>query len=76
MPPASSQNRSPPAVSWRFGTWAAHRNERQESTRIGVPLVLRPVLADRPWNARRVASAGAGLVIEDPAEAGRPCERC
>jgi UDP:flavonoid glycosyltransferase YjiC (YdhE family) len=35
-----------------------------------VPLVLRPVMADQPWNAQRVASAGTGLVIEDPAEAG------
>jgi UDP:flavonoid glycosyltransferase YjiC (YdhE family) len=36
----------------------------------GVPMVLRPVLADQPWNAQRVASAGAGLVIDDPAETG------
>jgi RNA polymerase sigma factor (sigma-70 family) len=36
----------------------------------GVPLVLRPVLADQPWNAQRVASAGVGLVTDDPAEAG------
>jgi UDP:flavonoid glycosyltransferase YjiC (YdhE family) len=36
----------------------------------GVPMVLRPVLADQPWNAERVARAGAGLVIEDPADAG------
>jgi UDP:flavonoid glycosyltransferase YjiC (YdhE family) len=28
------------------------------------------VLADQLWNAERVAGAGAGLVIEDPAEAG------
>lgn len=36
----------------------------------GLPTVLRPVLADQPWNAQRVVKAGAGLVIEDPAEAG------
>jgi UDP:flavonoid glycosyltransferase YjiC (YdhE family) len=42
----------------------------QAALAAGAPLVLRPVLADQPWNARRVASAGAGLVIEDPAEAG------
>jgi UDP:flavonoid glycosyltransferase YjiC (YdhE family) len=33
-------------------------------------MVLRPVLADQPWTAQRVARAGAGLVIDDPAEAG------
>jgi UDP:flavonoid glycosyltransferase YjiC (YdhE family) len=27
-------------------------------------------LADQPWTARRVARAGAALVIDDPAEAG------
>jgi UDP:flavonoid glycosyltransferase YjiC (YdhE family) len=32
--------------------------------------VLRPVLADQPWNAQRVVAAGAGTSIEDPAEAG------
>lgn len=36
----------------------------------GLPAVLRPVLADQPWNAQRVAAAGAGVTIEDPAEAG------
>jgi UDP:flavonoid glycosyltransferase YjiC (YdhE family) len=35
-----------------------------------VPMVLRPVMADQPWNAERVAAAGAGLVIDDAAEAG------
>ena len=36
----------------------------------GLPAVLRPVLADQPRNAQRVAAAGAGIAIEDPAEAG------
>lgn len=36
----------------------------------GLPAVLRPVLADQPWNARLVVSGGAGITIEDPAEAG------
>ena len=36
----------------------------------GLPTVLRPVLADQPWNAQRVVAAGAGIAIEDPAEAG------
>ena len=42
----------------------------QAALAAGVPMVLRPVMADQPWNAQRVASAGAGLVIDDPAEAG------
>ena len=42
----------------------------QAALAAGVPLVLRPVLADQSWNAQRVASAGAGLVIDDPAGAG------
>jgi UDP:flavonoid glycosyltransferase YjiC (YdhE family) len=42
----------------------------QAALAAGVPMVLRPVLADQPWNAERVARAGAGLVIEDAAEAG------
>jgi UDP:flavonoid glycosyltransferase YjiC (YdhE family) len=42
----------------------------QAALAAGVPMVLRPVLADQPWNAQRVASAGAGLVIDDPAETG------
>ena len=42
----------------------------QATLAAGLPMVLRPVLADQPWTARRVASAGAGLVIDDPAEAG------
>ena len=36
----------------------------------GLPAVLRPVLADQPWNAQRVVAMGAGIAIEDPAEAG------
>jgi UDP:flavonoid glycosyltransferase YjiC (YdhE family) len=42
----------------------------QAALAAAVPMVLRPVLADQPWNAQRVASAGAGLVVDDPAEAG------
>ena len=42
----------------------------QAALSAAVPLVLRPVMADQPWNARRVVGAGAGLVIDDPAEAG------
>jgi UDP:flavonoid glycosyltransferase YjiC (YdhE family) len=42
----------------------------QAALAAAVPLVLRPVMADQPWNARRVAGAGAGLVIDDPAGAG------
>lgn len=33
----------------------------------GRPAVLRPVLADQPWNAQRVAAAGAGIAVEDSA---------
>jgi UDP:flavonoid glycosyltransferase YjiC (YdhE family) len=47
----------------------------QAALAAGVPLVLRPVLADQPWNAQRVAGAGAGLVIDDPAEAGPAVEK-
>jgi UDP:flavonoid glycosyltransferase YjiC (YdhE family) len=42
----------------------------QAALAAGVPVVLQPVMADQPWNAKRVASAGAGLVIDDSAEAG------
>lgn len=42
----------------------------QATLSVGLPQVLRPVLADQPWNAQRVAAAGAGVVIEDPAQAG------
>jgi UDP:flavonoid glycosyltransferase YjiC (YdhE family) len=31
----------------------------------GVPMVLVPMFADQPFNARRVADLGAGLVVED-----------
>lgn len=42
----------------------------QATLSAGLPTVLRPVKADQPWNAQRVADSGAGVVIEDPAEAG------
>ena len=42
----------------------------QAALAAGLPMVLRPVQADQPWNALRVASAGAGVTIDDPAEAG------
>jgi UDP:flavonoid glycosyltransferase YjiC (YdhE family) len=42
----------------------------QAALAAGVPLVLRPMIADQHWNAQRVASAGAGLVIDSPGEAG------
>jgi UDP:flavonoid glycosyltransferase YjiC (YdhE family) len=42
----------------------------QAALAAGVPMVLRPVQADQPWNAERVVRAGVGLVIQDPAEAG------
>ena len=35
----------------------------------GVPLVITPLFADQPHNARRVAAVGAGLVVE-PDEPG------
>lgn len=36
----------------------------------GLPTVMRPVLADQPWNAQRVVAARAGVAIEAPGEAG------
>lgn len=33
----------------------------------GVPLALLPLFVDGPENARRVAKAGAGIVVDDPA---------
>ncbi|MFD9702551.1 glycosyltransferase [Lentzea sp. NPDC059081] len=41
----------------------------------GLPLVLRPFLADHPWNAARVATQGAAIVIDDPADAGEAALR-
>ncbi|MCS7477092.1 glycosyltransferase [Umezawaea endophytica] len=41
----------------------------------GLPLVLRPFLADHPWNAARVAAQGAAIVIDDPADAGEAARR-
>jgi UDP:flavonoid glycosyltransferase YjiC (YdhE family) len=41
----------------------------------GKPQVLRPFLADQPWNAARAARVGAALVIEDPATAGAAVRR-
>ncbi|WP_426503386.1 glycosyltransferase [Dactylosporangium sp. McL0621] len=35
----------------------------------GIPLVLWPKGAEKPQNAERVAAAGAGIVIDDPARA-------
>jgi UDP:flavonoid glycosyltransferase YjiC (YdhE family) len=35
----------------------------------GVPLVVTPLFADQPSNARRVAAIGAGVVVE-PTDAG------
>jgi UDP:flavonoid glycosyltransferase YjiC (YdhE family) len=36
----------------------------------GLPMVVRPFIADQPWNAARLADLGAGIVVDDPAEAG------
>ncbi|MTD58275.1 glycosyltransferase [Amycolatopsis pithecellobii] len=36
----------------------------------GKPLVIRPFLADQPWNAERMARLGLAVAIEDPATAG------
>ncbi|HWO66160.1 MAG TPA: glycosyltransferase [Umezawaea sp.] len=41
----------------------------------GLPMVVRPFIADQPWNAARLADLGAGIVIEDPAEAGDAARR-
>jgi UDP:flavonoid glycosyltransferase YjiC (YdhE family) len=36
----------------------------------GLPMVIRPFIADQPWNAARLAFRGAAIVIDDVAEAG------
>ena len=36
----------------------------------GLPMVLLPQLAEQPWNAARVAAAGAGVVVDAPQGAG------
>jgi UDP:flavonoid glycosyltransferase YjiC (YdhE family) len=33
-------------------------------------MVIRPFIADQPWNAARLAFRGAAIVIDDVAEAG------
>jgi UDP:flavonoid glycosyltransferase YjiC (YdhE family) len=40
-----------------------------------LPMVIRPFVADQPWNAARIADIGAGIVIDDVAEAGRAARR-
>ncbi|MGQ4511723.1 nucleotide disphospho-sugar-binding domain-containing protein [Streptomyces sp. DW26H14] len=37
---------------------------------LGVPLVIRPVMADHPFNAARAQRLGAALTITEPGEAG------
>jgi len=37
----------------------------------GVPLVIRPFLADQPWNAARLSGAGVAIAVDDAAEAGQ-----
>jgi UDP:flavonoid glycosyltransferase YjiC (YdhE family) len=37
---------------------------------LGKPLVIRPFLADQPWNAQRAADRGVAAVIEDAEDAG------
>jgi UDP:flavonoid glycosyltransferase YjiC (YdhE family) len=41
----------------------------------GLPMVIRPFVADQPWNAARLADIGAGIVIDDLAEAGTAARR-
>jgi len=41
----------------------------------GLPMVIRPFVADQPWNAARIADIGAGIVIDDVAEAGTAARR-
>jgi UDP:flavonoid glycosyltransferase YjiC (YdhE family) len=35
----------------------------------GLPLVVRPFLADQPWNAARLAARGVAVPIDEPADA-------
>jgi len=35
----------------------------------GVPMAVLPLFADQPYNARRVAALGAGIVLEQPGDA-------
>ena len=41
----------------------------------GLPMVIHPFIADQPWNAARLADIGAGIVIDDVAEAGTSARR-
>ena len=41
----------------------------------GLPMVVRPFIADQPWNAARLAEIGAGIVIDDVTEAGAAARR-
>ena len=41
----------------------------------GLPMVIRPFIADQPWNAARLADSGAGIVIDDVTEAGAAARR-
>jgi len=41
----------------------------------GLPMVVRPFIADQPWNAARLADMGAGIVIDDVTEAGAAARR-
>jgi len=41
----------------------------------GLPLVIRPFLADQPWNAARLSAAGVAIAIDDTADAGQAALR-
>ena len=41
----------------------------------GIPMVIWPEGAEKPLNAERVANAGAGVVIQEPARAGEAVRR-
>lgn len=36
----------------------------------GLPLVVRPFLADQPWNATRMVAHGVAVAVQDPRDAG------